>query len=224
MNLSVVDWEWVSGLVAASYLMGSVPFGLLIAKARGVDLRHSGSGNIGATNVFRCVGKGWGVLALVLDALKGFVPAFCGPMVAFCQFGESVPPWLGVACGLAAVAGHNWPVWLGFKGGKGVATSAGMALGVAPGAGGVRAGGGGDAVGFAGVDAGMRGGDGGGVVAVPGRGEGVAGVGAGGDDGAGGVAAPREHRAVGERDGAENRRRQERGKEGLTWARSGTRW
>ena len=134
MNLSVVDWEWVSGLVAASYLMGSVPFGLLIAKARGVDLRHSGSGNIGATNVFRCVGKGWGVLALVLDALKGFVPAFCGPMVAFCQFGESVPPWLGVACGLAAVAGHNWPVWLGFKGGKGVATSAGMALGVAPGA------------------------------------------------------------------------------------------
>jgi glycerol-3-phosphate acyltransferase PlsY len=117
--------------------MGSVPFGLLIAKARGVDLRSSGSGNIGATNVFRCVGKGWGVLALVLDALKGFVPAFFFPALMqanFCELCEPVPSWLGVACGLAAVAGHNWPVWLGFKGGKGVATSAGMALGVAPGA------------------------------------------------------------------------------------------
>lgn len=137
MNMSVVYWAWVAGLVAAGYLMGSIPFGLLIAKARGVDLRHSGSGNIGATNVFRCVGKGWGVLALVLDALKGFVPAFFFPdlmQAQFCEFCEPVPSWLGVACGLAAVAGHNWPVWLGFKGGKGVATSAGMALGVAPGA------------------------------------------------------------------------------------------
>ena len=133
MNANEARWSWMGGMVLAGYLAGSVPFGLLIAKARGVDLRNSGSGNIGATNVFRCVGKGWGVLALLLDALKGFVPAFVFPRVAE-SLCAPVPSWLGVACGLAAVVGHNWPVWLGFKGGKGVATSAGMALGVAPGA------------------------------------------------------------------------------------------
>ena len=117
----------LSLLVLAAYLLGAIPNGLLIAKARGIDLRRTGSGNIGATNVFRCVGKGWGVLAFVLDALKGFVPAFCFP-----QLVAGAPDWLGLACGGAAVAGHNWPVWLGFKGGKGVATSAGMLLGIAP--------------------------------------------------------------------------------------------
>ena len=120
--------------ILAGYLAGSIPFGLLIAKARGVDLRHSGSGNIGATNVFRCVGKGWGVLALLLDAVKGFLPAYAFPLWLPRFTGAPAPVWMGVACGLAAVAGHNWPVWLGFKGGKGVATSAGMALGIAPGA------------------------------------------------------------------------------------------
>lgn len=120
--------------ILAGYLAGSIPFGLLIAKARGVDLRHSGSGNIGATNVFRCVGKGWGVLALLLDAVKGFLPAYAFPIWLPHFTNTPAPVWMGVACGLAAVAGHNWPVWLGFKGGKGVATSAGMALGIAPGA------------------------------------------------------------------------------------------
>ncbi|MBR4189049.1 MAG: glycerol-3-phosphate 1-O-acyltransferase PlsY [Kiritimatiellae bacterium] len=134
MNANDARLVWIVGTVLAGYLMGSVPFGLLIAKARGVDLRNSGSGNIGATNVFRCVGKGWGVLALLLDALKGFLPAFFFPALAARGLHGAVPSWLGVACGLAAVVGHNWPVWLGFKGGKGVATSAGMALGVAPGA------------------------------------------------------------------------------------------
>ena len=114
-------------LVSAAYLLGSIPNGLLIARLKGVDLQKVGSGNIGATNVFRCVGKGWGVLAFVLDAIKGFVPAFCFPRLM-----EAAPPWLGLACGIAAVAGHNWPVWLKFKGGKGVSTSAGMLLGIAP--------------------------------------------------------------------------------------------
>ncbi len=114
-------------LVSAAYLLGSIPNGLLIARLKGVDLQKVGSGNIGATNVFRCVGKGWGVLAFVLDAIKGFVPAFCFPRLM-----DAVPPWLGLACGIAAVAGHNWPVWLKFKGGKGVSTSAGMLLGIAP--------------------------------------------------------------------------------------------
>ena len=117
----------LSLLILASYLLGAIPNGLLLARLKGVDLQKVGSGNIGATNVFRCVGKGWGVLAFVLDAVKGFVPAFFFPRLL-----ESAPPWLGLACGVAAVAGHNWPVWLKFKGGKGVSTSAGMLLGIAP--------------------------------------------------------------------------------------------
>ena len=117
----------LSLLMAAAYLMGSIPCGLLIARLKGVDLQKVGSGNIGATNVYRCVGKAWGVAAFVLDAVKGFVPAFVFPRLM-----ESAPPWLGLACGIAAVAGHNWPVWLKFKGGKGVSTSAGMLLGIAP--------------------------------------------------------------------------------------------
>ena len=116
-------------LVAAAYLLGAIPNGLLIARLKGIDLQKTGSGNIGATNVYRCVGKGWGIAAFILDAVKGFVPAFVFPRLL-----ESAPPWLGLACGVAAVAGHNWPVWLKFKGGKGVSTSAGMLLGIAPGA------------------------------------------------------------------------------------------
>ena len=119
-------------LVLAAYLLGSIPNGLLIARLKGVDLQKVGSGNIGATNVFRCVGKGWGIAAFVLDAVKGFVPAFGFPLLV-----AGAPNWLGLACGAAAVAGHNWPVWLKFKGGKGVSTSAGMLLGIAPAAVGV---------------------------------------------------------------------------------------
>ena len=114
-------------VIVAAYLLGSIPCGLLIARLKGVNLQKVGSGNIGATNVYRCVGKGWGVAAFVLDAVKGFAPAFVFPMLV-----SPPPAWLGLACGAAAVAGHNWPVWLKFKGGKGVSTSAGMLLGIAP--------------------------------------------------------------------------------------------
>lgn len=117
----------LSLLVFAAYLLGAIPNGLLIARLKGIDLQKTGSGNIGATNVYRCVGKGWGVAAFVLDAVKGFIPAFVFPRLM-----ENAPSWLGLACGVAAVAGHNWPVWLKFKGGKGVSTSAGMLLGIAP--------------------------------------------------------------------------------------------
>ncbi|MDR0993295.1 MAG: glycerol-3-phosphate 1-O-acyltransferase PlsY [Verrucomicrobiota bacterium] len=120
-------------LLLASYVVGSIPFGWLLARLKGVDLRTCGSGNIGATNVFRCIGEGWGVLALVLDALKGFLPAFVFPRL----LALPAPAWFGIACGMAAVAGHNWPVWLKFKGGKGVSTSAGMLLGIAPAAAGM---------------------------------------------------------------------------------------
>lgn len=117
--------------ILVSYLVGSVPVGLLLARAKGIDIRTVGSGNIGATNVFRSVGKPWGVATFIADALKGFVPAFFFPGLA----GELLPEsgvLFALLCGVAAVAGHNWPVWLCFRGGKGVATSAGVLLGVAP--------------------------------------------------------------------------------------------
>ena len=113
-------------LTIIAYLFGALPFGLLVAKAHGIDIRSQGSGNIGATNVFRVVGKGWGILTFVLDALKGFIPAFFFP-----GFGGLDSEW-GVLFGLAAIIGHTFPIYLKFKGGKGVATSAGMLLGVAP--------------------------------------------------------------------------------------------
>ena len=121
---------WIGSLVFA-YLLGAIPNGLLIARARGVDIRTVGSGNIGATNVFRAVGKGWGILTFFCDALKGFVPSFVFPLLVSSQFGEDLD-YLGVACAAAAVAGHNWPIYLKFKGGKGVATTAGALLGIAP--------------------------------------------------------------------------------------------
>ena len=109
-----------------SYIVGSVPCSLLLARfAKGIDLRQHGSGNVGATNVARTMGWGWGSLALLLDALKGLLPTLL------------VPHWIGVSaessphqtvlCGLAAVIGHTCPVWLKFKGGKGVATGLGVA-------------------------------------------------------------------------------------------------
>jgi glycerol-3-phosphate acyltransferase PlsY len=113
-------------LSVAAYLFGAVPFGLLVAKSRGVDIRTQGSGNIGATNVFRVIGKGWGIFTFVLDALKGFIPSFFFPRLAGLD-----TEW-GVLFGIAAILGHSFPVYLKFKGGKGVATSAGMLLGVAP--------------------------------------------------------------------------------------------
>jgi glycerol-3-phosphate acyltransferase PlsY len=113
-------------LTILSYLLGAVPFGLLVARARGVDLRSQGSGNIGATNVFRVVGRGWGMLTFALDALKGFIPAFF-----FVRLGGLATAY-GMLFGVAAILGHAFPVYLRFKGGKGVATSAGVLLGVAP--------------------------------------------------------------------------------------------
>ena len=113
-------------LSIVAYLFGAIPFGLLVAKSRGVDIRQHGSGNIGATNVFRVIGKGWGIFTFALDALKGFIPAFLFPRLVGLE-----PVW-GVLFGFVAILGHSFPLYLRFKGGKGVATSAGMLLGVAP--------------------------------------------------------------------------------------------
>lgn len=121
-----------ASLVFAAYLLGAVPFGLLIARFKGVDIRKVGSGNIGATNVMRSVGKPWGIATFVLDALKGFAPAYVFPL-----WSPHPHPALPIACAFAAILGHNFPIWLGFKGGKGVATSAGALLGLAPAAAGL---------------------------------------------------------------------------------------
>ena len=107
---------------AASYLSGSVPWALLVTRWRaGVDLRAVGSGNPGATNASRVLGKGWGFAILLLDAAKGAVPVFVLPLLS------DEERFLGVVCAFAAVVGHVFPVWLGFRGGKGVATGLGVA-------------------------------------------------------------------------------------------------
>lgn len=118
--------------VLAAYLLGAIPNGLLIARLKGIDIRTVGSGNIGATNVFRSVGRGWGILTFALDALKGLIPAWGFPLLWARMTGQPANPDFGILFGVAAIAGHNWPVYLGFKGGKGVATSAGVLIGIAP--------------------------------------------------------------------------------------------
>ena len=114
------------GLMVAAYFFGAIPFGLIIARSQGVDIRAQGSGNIGATNVYRVMGKKWGLLTFFLDVLKGFIPAYF-----FVEWSGSHEA-AGVYCGLMSIIGHSFPIYLRFKGGKGVATSAGMLLGVAP--------------------------------------------------------------------------------------------
>lgn len=111
--------------VVFAYLLGSVPIGFLLGSLSGLDIRRAGSGNIGATNVARVVGKGQGLATLLGDAAKGFIPAFLS-----LQLGYSLAATELV--GLAAFVGHLYPVFLRFKGGKGVATAFGVFLGLAP--------------------------------------------------------------------------------------------
>jgi acyl phosphate:glycerol-3-phosphate acyltransferase len=118
--------------ILAAYFLGSIPIGLLLSHWKGVDIRAVGSGNIGATNVFRSISKTLGVATFVGDALKGFVPAFVFPILGNMGSGAFQDSNLGILCGCAAIAGHNWPVFLRFHGGKGIATSAGVLLGIAP--------------------------------------------------------------------------------------------
>ena len=116
------------GCAVASYFLGSIPTGFLWAKARGIDIRKVGSGNIGATNVMRVLGKGPGAAVLFLDVAKGFLPVFIAPRI-FPNLDHNA---LQIACCIFVIAGHNWTCWLKFKGGKGVATSAGALLAFLP--------------------------------------------------------------------------------------------
>ena len=117
--------------IAASYLIGSIPFGLLASKLKGTDIREHGSGNIGATNVLRTLGKPIGIAVLILDVLKGFAPVKGAFHLIHLPLFEA-HPLLGMGCAIAAIYGHNFPVWLKFKGGKGIATSAGALLALLP--------------------------------------------------------------------------------------------
>jgi glycerol-3-phosphate acyltransferase PlsY len=126
---------WAYLLAAAGgYLLGSVPTGYLVGRARGVDLRTTGSGNIGATNTLRVLGWRAGVFVLAVDALKGFAAVWLAgrgwPEVAGAEAAAREP--LALVAGVAAILGHNYTCWLGFKGGKGIATSAGVLLGLMP--------------------------------------------------------------------------------------------
>lgn len=115
------------------YLCGSVPTGYLAGRARGIDVRKQGSGNIGATNVLRVLGKRWGFAVFFLDALKGFIAVRAALLLVSRTPGAAgyleFYAILAAACG---VLGHSFPVWLKFKGGKGVATSAGAIFGIMP--------------------------------------------------------------------------------------------
>jgi acyl phosphate:glycerol-3-phosphate acyltransferase len=140
---------WLCPLIA--FLFGSIPFGLIIASAKGINIREHGSGNIGATNVLRVVGKKYGITCLFLDALKGFIPVAIANLIQIDGRAIQVPlgfldPWalvlpaaeamkgqtVQILTALAAVLGHNYSPWVGFKGGKGIATSAGVLLALMP--------------------------------------------------------------------------------------------
>jgi acyl-phosphate glycerol 3-phosphate acyltransferase len=120
--------------LVASYLIGAIPFGWLISRARGVDLFHAGSGNIGATNVGRVLGRKWGIIVFALDFAKGAGPVlFAGLLPAEAHESLGLPDALRVGAGLCAFIGHMFPVYLGFRGGKGVATGAGTVVVLVPG-------------------------------------------------------------------------------------------
>lgn len=130
----------------AAYLLGSIPTGYLVAKAKGIDIRSVGSGNIGATNVVRILGKPAGIFVLLVDALKGFVactflcpwifnwfaPHFSGLVVSLHSQPIEVQTRYYVIAGIAVILGHNYTCFLKFKGGKGIATSAGVLIALAP--------------------------------------------------------------------------------------------
>jgi acyl phosphate:glycerol-3-phosphate acyltransferase len=122
----------------AAYLLGSIPTGYLVGRAKGIDVRKVGSGNIGATNAFRILGKGPGIFVLVADGLKGWVAVAWIPELAHRFFDSTTEwdvhtlQWLKIIASISVILGHNYTCWLKFKGGKGIATSAGVLAALVP--------------------------------------------------------------------------------------------
>lgn len=133
-----------AAIVLLAYLLGSVPFGLIVARSQGIDIRQHGSGNIGATNVWRVVGKRSGLAVFIADMLKGVLAVVAAKWIAThwpihvplphgherIEFFD--PGFAGITAALGCILGHNFPIWLRFKGGKGVATSLGVIFGMMP--------------------------------------------------------------------------------------------
>ncbi len=116
--------------IICGYLLGSIPFGLLAARMKGIDIRKHGSGNIGATNVWRVCGWRVGLPVFLLDVFKGVAAVWLCRWLAVRLGGD--PVWAGIAAAVVCVIGHSFPAWLGFKGGKGAATSLGVFLALMP--------------------------------------------------------------------------------------------
>jgi glycerol-3-phosphate acyltransferase PlsY len=135
-----VDYDWFNNLmftsavvVVGSYLLGSIPFGYLAGRIGGIDIRKVGSGNIGATNVVRTLGKRYGYPVFVLDFLKGFGAVKISIAIATeARLEWGSPEMFGILAAIVVVIGHSFPLWLKFRGGKGVATSAGALFGLMP--------------------------------------------------------------------------------------------
>ena len=120
------------GLIPAAYLIGSIPFGLIVGLSRGVDPRKAGSGNIGATNVGRLLGRKFFAIVFALDLLKGMIPTLAAGAIQRFKADDAGAYGLWLSVGFAAILGHMFSLFLRFKGGKGVATSTGVMLGVFP--------------------------------------------------------------------------------------------
>lgn len=132
-----MSWLGYGACLLAGYVLGSVPTGYLVARARGVDLRRVGSGNIGATNAFRVMGRWPGMVVLMGDVLKGYLActlacAVCLAVLRRWEIGVADPVAARILAGVGAVLGHTYTCWLRFRGGKGIATSAGVYLALAP--------------------------------------------------------------------------------------------
>lgn len=125
----VLPWLLIA---VGSYLLGSIPFGYVAGRLCGVDIRTQGSGNIGATNVLRVLGKKWGYAVFLLDFMKGWLPVQlaldCGPLFS----GHHATTAPGALAGICVLLGHSFPVWLGFRGGKGIASSGGVIVALFP--------------------------------------------------------------------------------------------
>lgn len=134
----------IATIVILAYFLGSIPFGFIIAKSQGIDIREHGSKNIGATNVWRVLGKKFGLTTFILDVLKGVAAVLVAKWIAghwavhvpLPHGHERIdflrPDYAGIAGAMGCILGHSAPVWLGFKGGKGVATSLGVLFGMIP--------------------------------------------------------------------------------------------